>query len=350
MEETRRSFLTYQILSGSKYLTINDKRYRLINPSKELRILAEHVYQETMDDLKFDSLITKEKCDLLLRGLNIWQPSDDEALKRLEKHLDDKKVDLFNALYNSERQITIRKAIATAKKGIEKAHARKHSLDYMPLHYHASITKRRFLVALCLQDETNKHVYNEGSFKTADSTLVEQAIVLLDQDTISIEEYRELARHDPWRTIWNIGKESCIGMPPSEWTDEQKMLVTFAKMYENTYQNPDCPSEEVFEDDDMFDGWLIAQKRKREQEQKTKQVDNLKGIKDGAQEVFVYAPNREDANKIYNLNDVNGRQKIQQRERFIEHHGSVSAIDLPDTKLEVRQQAIQEYKDKFRKG
>lgn len=91
MEETRRSFLTYQILSGSKYLTINDKRYRLINPSKELRILAEHVYQETMDDLKFDSLITKEKCDLLLRGLNIWQPSDDEALKRLEKHLDDKK-------------------------------------------------------------------------------------------------------------------------------------------------------------------------------------------------------------------------------------------------------------------
>ena len=184
MEETRRSFLTNQILSGSKYLTINDKRYRLINPSKELRILAEHVYQETMDDLKFDSLITKEKCDLLLRGLNIWQPSDDEALKRLEKHLDDKKVDLFNALYNSERQITIRKAIATAKKGIEKAHARKHSLDYMTLHYHASITKRRFLVALCLQDETNKHVYNEGSFKTADSTLVEQAIVLLDQDTI----------------------------------------------------------------------------------------------------------------------------------------------------------------------
>ena len=63
MEETRRSFLTYQILSGSKYLTINDKRYRLINPSKELRILAEHVYQETMDDLKFDSLITN-----VLRG------------------------------------------------------------------------------------------------------------------------------------------------------------------------------------------------------------------------------------------------------------------------------------------
>ena len=39
----------------------------------------------------------------------------------------------------------------------------------------------------------------------------------------------------------------------------------------------------------------------------------------------------------------------QQRTQYIEQHGEVQAIDLPDTKLEVRQQAIQEYKDKLNK-
>ena len=75
----------------------------------------------------------------------------------------------------------------------------------------------------------------------------------------------------------------------------------------------------------------------------------MKGISDKAQEVFVYAPNREDADTIYDLNDVQGRMKIKQREQYIEQHGQVQAIDLPDTKLEVRQQAIQEYKDKLNK-
>ena len=350
MDQSQRNFWAYQILSGCRYIKMGDRRYKLINPSKELKILSEHVYQDTMHELRFDNLITEQKLEKLLIGLGIWGPRDQTALKKLEEHLEDKKVQLFRALYNAEKLKTLRRVINIAKIGITKAYTRKHSLDYMTLDYHGNLTKKRFLTAMSIVDENNKHVYNEKTYLSADSTILEHVINTLDSDTITMEQFREVARNDPWRTMWNIGKESCIPLPVSEWTEEQKTLVTFAKMYDNAYQSMECPPDKVIEDDDMFDGWLISQKRDREKGKNTQHVDKMKGISDKAQEVFVFAPTREDADKIYDLNDEHSRMKVQQREKFIEQHGQVQAADLPDTKMELRMQAMREAKDKMKRG
>ena len=272
VDEGRLNFLTYQIVSGIKFITINSVRYKLIAPSKELKLLAEHVYQDTMQALRFDSLITKEKSKMFLLRLGIWSPNDDESLKRLETHLDDKKVTLYRALYDTDRQKSIRKMIKGAKKSVNKAYGRKHSLDYMTLDYHAFLTKRKFLVGMCLRDPQDKPVYDEHDFEHSNSTVLEKVIEYLDTHLINIDEYRELARNDPWRSIWNVGKEAAMGLPVTDWTDDQKMLVTFAKMYDNAYQSMDCPSDEVFADDDMFDGWMINQRRTREKGAKTKRI------------------------------------------------------------------------------
>ena len=112
----------------------------------------------------------------------------------------------------------------------------------------------------------------------------------------------------------------------------------------------ECPSDDVFEDDDMFDGLMIDQRRTREKEHKQKELDYMQNIPDKAQEVFVFAPNREDADKIYDLNDTAGRMKIKQRTEMIEKLGSVEAKDLPDTKMELRNQQMEEYKNKMHKG
>ena len=350
MDEGRRNFLTYQIVSGIKFITINNIRYKLIAPSKELKLLAEHVYQETMHDLRFDNLITKEKSKMFLLRLGIWSPNDDIALKKLETHLDDKKLALYRALYDTDRQKGIRKMIKGAKGSVNNAYSRKHSLDYMTLDYHAFLTKRKFLVGMCLRDPQDKPVYDEHDFEHSNSTVLENVVEYLDANFINIEEYRELARNDPWRSIWNGGKEACMGLPVADWTDDQKMLVTFAKMYENAYQNMDCPSDDVFEDDDMFDGWMIDQRRTREKENKQKELDHMQNIPDSAQEVFVFAPTREDAAKVYDLNDETARMKIKQRNAMIEKLGAVEAKDLPDTKMELRNQQMEEYKNKMRRG
>ena len=203
---------------------------------------------------------------------------------------------------------------------------------------------------MCLIGPDNNNVYNEESFWNSDSSVLEQATSFLEMDIITVESIRELARSDPWRTMWNLGKESCLKVRSSEYTDDQRTLVTFAKMYDNAYQNMECPPDIVFEDDDMFDGWLIDQRREREKDQKQKQVDKVGNVPDSAQEVFVFAPTREDADKVYDLNTPDARVKIQQRQKFIENNESVEAKDLPDTKLELRKQQIEEYKSKLKGG
>ena len=123
-------------------------------------------------------------------------------------------------------------------------------------------------------------------------------------------------------------------------------------MYDNAYQSMECPPDAVFEDDDMFDGWMLDQKRKREIEQKQKSVNTINNIPDKAQEVFLTAPTREDADRIYGMNDPDARMKIKQREQMIlAHNGDeVRAQDLPDTALELRKQQMEEYKEKMKGG
>ena len=49
----------------------------------------------------------------------------------------------------------------------------------------------------------------------------------------------------------------------------------------------------------------------------------------------------------YDLNDLEGRMTIQQRQKMIEDKGRVEAKDLPDTQLELRRQQVEEYKNKY---
>lgn len=348
MDEGQRNLLANQIISGIKFVTVNGHRYKIVPPSRELKVIAEQVYQDTIEALRFDNFITRDKATRLLIGLGIWGPNEDASLKKLEKYLDDQKVKLYHALYDINQQKRLRKTIQTTKANINKAYTNKYSLDYMTLEYHALILKRKFLIGMCLRDNDNQPVYNEDGFWDADSTVLERVVDVLDASILSVEDVRDLARNDPWKSVWNIGKEQCFGVSAADFTEDQKTIITFAKMYDSAYQSLDCPSDDVFDDDDMFDGWMIHQRRTREKEQKQKETDTLNNIPDKAQEVFVFAPTREDADNIYNLNTEEGRQIIKQRTDFIEAKGDVRAQDLPDTQMQLRNQQRQEYMAKMK--
>ena len=60
------------------------------------------------------------------------------------------------------------------KNSITKSYMNKHSLDYMTLNHHAALSKRKFLIAMCLRDIDNEPIYSEHDFWTSDSTILEQ--------------------------------------------------------------------------------------------------------------------------------------------------------------------------------
>jgi hypothetical protein len=342
MDEARKNFLYNQIVSGLKFLTIEGVRYKLLFPSREIRLLAEHVYQDVINSLRFDDLMTDIQCERSLLRLGIWSPLDDESLKALEKLLEDHKVRLYKSSFDLGAQKGIVRQIEAAKKAINKALSRKYFLDTATLKYHAKTVKNKFMIAMSLRDGKNDPVYDEKSFWNSKSTVIEQAYELLERSIITIEEYRYLARNDPWRTAWSAGKDKALGIASADWTDEQRNVVSFSKMYDGAYGSPDCPPDPVFENDDMFDGWLIDQRRTREKEQGKQRAEAAGNWKDSAQEVFITAQTQEDASNVYDLNDMTGKMTIKERSKAIESAGVIEDKYLPDVQRQLMVQAKDE--------
>jgi hypothetical protein len=340
MDEARKNFVYNQIISGIKFITIKGIRYTLNPPSRETRVLAEHVYQDVINSLRFDDLMTDEQCERTLMSLSLWSPNDNTSLEKLEKLLEDQKVRLFKKAFNVKDRVNTKKQIAGTKKAINRSLGRKHFLDSITLRFHALMVKNKFLMAMGLKGPDGNHIYDEKSFWNSDSTVLEKAFESLERSIITIEEYRSLARNDPWRSVWGASKEQQVfGTAGVDWTEEQRNLVSFSRMYDGAYQSPDCPDDSVFEDDDMFDGWLIDQRRTREKEQSQNRAEKAGNWKDSAQEVFITAPTREDADSVYELNDLTARMTIQERQQALERGGILEDKDLPDVQRTLMVQA-----------
>jgi hypothetical protein len=339
MDEARQNLLYNEIISGLKFVTVEGVRYKLAPPSREIRLLAEHVYQDVMSSLRFDDLMTTFQCEQSLMRLGLWSPLDDDSLKQLETLLEDQKVRLYKSAYDIQSQGRIARQVDGVKKAINKALSRKHFLDTSTLKYHAATVKQKFMIAMSLRDGEDRPVYDEKSFGNSKSTALEKVYESLETSIITIEEYRYLARNDPWRSVWSAGKDKSLGTASTDWTDQQRNLVAFSRMYDGAYQSPECPPDAVFENDDMFDGWLIDQRRKREKEQTQHRAEKLGNWKDSAQEVFITAATPEDAEAIYDLNDMTARMKIKERVATISRHGHIDDKDLPDVQRDLMVQA-----------
>ena len=66
MDEDRKNFLVAQIMSGFKFFDIDGERYKVLSPSSEIKLLGQYVYQETIQSLKYEDLITRDKAKMLL--------------------------------------------------------------------------------------------------------------------------------------------------------------------------------------------------------------------------------------------------------------------------------------------
>ena len=122
-------------------------------------------------------------------------------------------------------------------------------------------------------------------------------------------------------------------------------------MYDSISQSPDNPSDDVVNDDDMLDGWLIIQRKKREKDRAQAEVDSTLNDKTrNAGEIFLMAGSENDVNRIDSMNDMTTKMIKKERNVAIKRTGSkMDQHELPDQKLLIQNQLSQQYKDKFRR-
>jgi hypothetical protein len=206
----------------------------------------------------------------------------------------------------------------------------------------ATTSKNKYLISSNITDINNNKLWNSEDYWKQDSKLIDALVREYMNAMIDEDDMRELSRTEPWRTLWGVSKteKSLFGLPAIMLTSEQKSLVMWSRIYDSVYESMECPPEEVVTDNDMLDGWLILQSRKRDDERKKKHgFGNDKDVK--GQEVFLFSDTAEGAQRITEKNDAAGRAMFNQRMSALKKSGGkIDVTQLPDSKLSIRQQAM----------
>lgn len=345
MEQKLLGIYLARILSGFFIFFYRGKRYKLIYPDISIKYEAEIYAQMEYENNKFNDWIHDDAIVNTLVTMGVWSYNGDTNLKSLETQIEDLKVDLYKNVLNPNQIKHIRKNLNNVKNNYNYQYNIRHSLDqYTPQGYSETL-KNYYILANSIYDYNNNKIFDD--IDDINYKFFEDLSLIISENAIDIPLYKQIARSDLWKNYWSANNENLFNKATIDWTDEQKTLVVLTKMYDNAYQHPECPPDNVFADDDMFDGWMIYQRRENEKSKNKQRTEKmLEGKKlNKAGEIFLVANSREEANNIYGLNNNTERHIIKERENIVTRSSeAIEASKLPDVQRELISQINQKFK------
>jgi hypothetical protein len=350
MNHREREIVVSRIISGCYYCYVEDDLYKSLciivkNPSREQRYKAYEVYTRALRDFELNGSYTDDELLDFLVDRKIWDSENEKLFEQLYQDVDDFKVKLYELAFKSTERDKLRKYLKHARNELQKLLQIRHSYDYLSAHGSAEMTRARYLIACSMHYEDGRPYYRNGDFWRSNDRLIEEVVSQIQPQKPSETVIRELARTEPWRSIWNCRKSegTVFGIPSVDLIDEQRTICVWSSIYDSIYEHPEAPSEDIIKDDDILDGWLIKQRRKRDSQSIENLADNIidnEQIKN-AGEIFVPVNTLEDNRKIEELNSPTSRMTKRARLNYIVEKGVVREVDMPDTQMELKNQLHQ---------
>lgn len=349
MDQRTLGIYLSRILSGFYLFFFHSKKYKLIYPNVSIRYEADIYAQEEYINNKFNDWIYDEDILNTLMMMGVWNPMMETELKDIESKIENLKIDLYKNFLQTNRNKQIKRQLSSTKKRFNYLYNIRHSLDHLTLTGYVALLKNQYILVHSLYDHNNNKLYD--NIDDVDFTFFNAIANTIYENVIPADTFRQIARSDSWRSYWSANKDYIFDKAVCDWTDEQRTLVVLTRMYDNAYEHPECPSDNIINDDDAFDGWMILQRKESEKEKNKKRTEKLLGNKlDKAGEVFVVANSPEEAQDIYNLNSNTARFTIKERENIILNSTDiVESSNLPDVQRDLTSQQNQIFKDKFKK-
>jgi uncharacterized protein YheU (UPF0270 family) len=338
MQRTQKEIILTRIYSGIFIYRDSNNTLFIYPPDRLTKHLAYEYYIQVLDSIMFEDWLDAETIERLLISREVIPPDVDKQIADIQKEIDKAKMQAFENVLNPPQVQLHKKQIVILEKRLYALISAKHSLDHLTKEGYADLCRVNFLISHYIKDERGQVFDLEE-----DAVLSEKIFAALSKNFIPASEMREISRTDPWRSIWNASEVNIFGTSPVDWTEDQKTLILYSKMYDNCYKHPECPDDNIIEDDILLDGWMIYQRKKSLEERKNKNKEEL-----GEGEHFILAKNEEHRREIDKLNDARGRSIRQQREQALAKHGKLKEALLPDVQQELRMQANQILRDRMK--
>jgi hypothetical protein len=318
MEQYLRELYCSRIIVG--YIKYNE--YRIYWPDKETLYESCEVYKESYEDAKTEGLLTVKELKSELIVSSLLDANIDSDIKSATEQLDNLKVNYYKSMGDTKAIKRLRSQIEVAKARILKLLTEEQKYNHLTCEGVASFAKWAYIL------ENSTYVKNQR----ADNLNIFSLLEHWNVSRLTDDQLREIARTEPWQSYWQAKTASIFGKPDCELNDEQRRLIIWTKMYDSIRESMEAPPDEVIQDDDALDGWMIIQRRKREKDKKSKEIDSrIKSDKiRNAQDIFIPVKNAEQAKEIDALNDENNQMFKKMRLGQVQKSGTVDAKDLKD--------------------
>lgn len=329
MQPFERDFFVSRICAG--YL-----RYKglvLEHPNKDILYEANEIYATTYINARESGVLTDDDLLVFLIDNNLWTEQNTKELEDiLPKHIEEFKVNLYEERLNLNKQKQVRQYLTRAKEETSRLYNIRHGFDHLSCHGVALFARLQFIIDVCTKKNGKRYKWN-GISKT-------EILEALNSSQLTEAQYRDLARNEPWRGIWAARKAvPLFDKPAAELTEDQKRMISFSCLYDNISEFPDCPSDDIIDDDDCLDGWLIIKRREQDKERGKNEILDRVGNNINANEIFVVT-GAENASKVYGLNDAQGQMITKSRLEMVKNREDVNYTEFGDVKQEFMMQIV----------
>lgn len=332
--------ILYRILLGYYYIYIDHEEYKIITPNFNIKYNAEILYDKIIEENKFDKrLLTSKEIEIQLILNGVWNPDLDKKLNTIKEDIDNTKVDIYLNFLNSTKKKFLKNNLYIQEKLFNELSSKKNCLNHLSIEEHAITIKNEFILMQTIYDKTENLVFNHNDPDT-DYAKLQTFIREIVNNIITIEDIRLLVKSDIWRSYSSI---SNLTRDILNINDDYKHLINFHNMYSNVRQHPECPSEDIINDDIALDGWFIHQNRKSEKEKKKNAIlDKIGGnIKNNGQHIFVMTQDEEEIKAIQDLNGPEEKQFIKEVSDYSKQFPGTRWEDIPAVKRKAQIEAQQ---------
>ena len=305
------------------------------------------MYSDTLYEASFRGILNDEEILQVMIDNELWSMEEETELNSMPVRLDALKVEMYqrHVSFQSRRVEQACRMIGRMRKRQTELARRRHHYDLYTQTGLAHAARLQYIVAHNTKDAQDNLVDLESRDEWFMRQVLEEYAKCRPDELV----LRKLAQYGKWRMIWSSGRQEgrVFGVPSTWLTDEQQNLIAWSKLYDNLNEHVEPPPKEVVEDDDMLDGWIICEQKKREKEQRERAGGNTG--KQGAQEVFIPAETPEDAQRIDQMNDPAQAFMKRQRMAVLKKNKQVGEQHMPDSKQQISMQAAQQFRERMQK-
>ncbi len=342
MNDADIEFYIYRIISGNLLFMHDNIEYELCSPSPIIRYKANLVYSNVIENEKYNDWFREENLVPIIIHLGLWPKDAPDMIKKLEKKVEDQKLELYKSRDMKSRVDFARRNLNFTRNQLNKLVSIKSDFFTNTLEGYALSIKNEYIVSKTLYSNNSIVFKNQNQSNQCSYQKFIKLVSKINNNIINYETHKTIARSALWRAHWNCNKKQVFKGCVADWTDDQRTLVGISQMYDSVYEHPESPPEHVIKDSDMLDGWMVYHRRKVDREKKQQNIENRHSKLANASEVFLMAGedgmSRED---ILDLNDPGAQAQMKQKFAYINQHKTVQESELPEVKRELMNQQAQ---------